>query len=106
MNVTPRAGGRFSWYGEADGPGATTGQEERAVFNTGAEVSFKASRTWTGAKSKFWEIDIAGTDVTVRYGRIGADGQTKTKSFADESAAQKHADGLIEEKTEKGYAEK
>jgi LPS-assembly protein len=57
LNITPRAGGRFSWYGEADGPGATTAQEERAVFNTGAEVSFKASRTWTGAKSKFWEID-------------------------------------------------
>ena len=59
-----------------------------------------------GTSSKFWEIEIAGADVTVRYGRIGADGQMKSKSFADEAAAQKHGDGLIAEKTEKGYVEK
>ena len=57
LNVTPRAGGRFTWYGEAEGPGATTDQVERGVFNTGAEVSFKASRTWAGTQNKFWEID-------------------------------------------------
>lgn len=57
LNITPRAGGRFTYYGEADGPGATTLEEERAVFNTGAEVSFKASRTWAGVKNKFFEID-------------------------------------------------
>ena len=45
-------------------------------------------------------------DVTVRFGRIGTGGQTKTKSFADESAAREHADSLIEEKTGKGYSEK
>jgi len=59
-----------------------------------------------GSSSKFWEISVNGTDVTVRYGRIGADGQSKTKSFGDESAAQAHAEKLIEEKTEKGYEEK
>ena len=57
LNVTPRAGGRFSYYGEANGPGGATEEEERAVFNTGAEVSFKASRTWPGVRSKFWELD-------------------------------------------------
>ena len=57
LNITPRAGGRFTYYGEADGPGATTLEEERAVFNTGAEVSFKASRTWAGVKNKFFEVD-------------------------------------------------
>lgn len=57
LNITPRAGGRFTYYGEADGPGATTLEEERAVFNTGAEVSFKASRTWAGVKNRFFELD-------------------------------------------------
>ena len=57
LNITPRAGGRFTYYGEADGPGANTFEEERGVFNTGAEVSFKASRTWASAANKFWEID-------------------------------------------------
>ena len=41
----------------------------------------------------------------MRYGRIGADGQKNVKSFPDEAAATRHADKLIEEKTEKGYEE-
>jgi len=57
LNVTPRAGGRYTYYGEADGPGATTAQEDRTVFNTGAEVSFRAAGTWAGTHNKFWEID-------------------------------------------------
>ncbi|MCI0358948.1 MAG: DNA ligase [Planctomycetaceae bacterium] len=55
--------------------------------------------------SKFWEIDVKGKEVTVRFGRIGANGQTQTKTFDDNDAAQKHADKLIEEKTDKGYVE-
>ncbi|MGE5194209.1 MAG: WGR domain-containing protein [Deltaproteobacteria bacterium] len=58
-----------------------------------------------GTSSKFWEISVSGSDVTVRFGRIGSNGQTKTKSFADESAAREHADSLIEEKVGKGYTE-
>jgi lipopolysaccharide assembly outer membrane protein LptD (OstA) len=57
LNVTPRAGGRFTYYGEAHGPGGTTLEDQRTVFNTGAEVSFKAARTWAGTRNKFWEID-------------------------------------------------
>lgn len=57
LNVTPRAGGRFTCYSEADGPGTNTLEEQRGVFNTGAEVSFKASRTWAGVRNKFWELD-------------------------------------------------
>jgi hypothetical protein len=30
-----------------------------------------------GKSSKFWEIHVAGCDVTVRYGRIGAAGTSK-----------------------------
>jgi predicted DNA-binding WGR domain protein len=41
----------------------------------------------------------------VRYGRIGSDGQTKTKSFAGPAQAAREADQLIEEKTGKGYRE-
>lgn len=59
-----------------------------------------------GTSSKFWEIAVDGTEVTVRYGRIGTEGQLSTKTFGDESAAQAHADKLIEQKTEKGYEEK
>jgi DNA ligase-1 len=58
-----------------------------------------------GTASKFWEIEISGPRHTVRYGRIGADGQSKTKDFADDEAAKRDAAKLIEEKTRKGYVE-
>jgi DNA ligase-1 len=59
-----------------------------------------------GASSKFWVISKSGADVTTKWGRIGTDGQSKTKTFKDEAAAQKEYDKLVEEKTEKGYVEK
>jgi DNA ligase len=58
-----------------------------------------------GKSAKFWEISRADKEVTVRFGRIGANGQTQTKSFADDAAAESHAAKLIAEKTEKGYSE-
>jgi LPS-assembly protein len=57
LNVTPRVGGRFTYYGEASGPGATTDEQYRGVFNTGAEISFKASRVWPGVENKLFEVD-------------------------------------------------
>lgn len=58
------------------------------------------------ASSKFWEIDTDGTEVTVRFGKIGTNGQTTVKSFDSEDEATKHSDKLVAEKTKKGYVEK
>jgi predicted DNA-binding WGR domain protein len=41
----------------------------------------------------------------VRYGRIGSDGRSQTKSFPSEAAMQASADKLISQKTGKGYEE-
>lgn len=57
LNVTPRVGGRFTHYGETDGVGTTEKVEDRFVFNTGAEVSFKLSRVWAGARNEFFEVN-------------------------------------------------
>ena len=43
--------------------------------------------------------------MTVRYGRIGSAGQSRTKRLADEAAAVRHAEDLVREKTGKGYVE-
>jgi DNA ligase-1 len=59
-----------------------------------------------GSSSKFWEIWMDGKEVTTRWGKIGTDGQTKTKPFADEAKAKKEYDKLLAEKTGKGYSEK
>jgi lipopolysaccharide assembly outer membrane protein LptD (OstA) len=57
LNVTPRVGGRYTYYSTATGPGATTDEVNRGVFNTGAEFSFKASRVWPGVRNQLLEVD-------------------------------------------------
>jgi predicted DNA-binding WGR domain protein/cell wall assembly regulator SMI1 len=56
-----------------------------------------------GSSNKFWEITLQGNDVVTRYGRIGAEGQSTTKSFKDAAEAKHAYDKLIAEKTKKGY---
>ena len=56
-----------------------------------------------GAASKFWEVEVDGAVLTVRFGRIGTQGQSKEKTFADAAAAKKEEAKLIKEKTGKGY---
>ena len=58
-----------------------------------------------GTSNKFWAITLNGTEFTVEWGRIGTNGQTKTKSFGGEAEARKQYDLLIAEKTGKGYTE-
>ena len=59
-----------------------------------------------GSSAKFWELTVAGCNVTVCFGRIGTEGQSQTKSLADTAAAQQHATRLVCEKIKKGYVEK
>jgi DNA ligase 1 len=59
-----------------------------------------------GNSSKFWEVWVSDKEVTTRWGRIGSDGQTKTKTFADAARAAAEMARLIAEKTGKGYVEK
>jgi predicted DNA-binding WGR domain protein len=58
-----------------------------------------------GSSSKFWEISRNGSTYTVRYGRIGTNGQTLSKTAASDAKAQTEVDKLIKEKTGKGYSE-
>jgi DNA ligase-1 len=59
-----------------------------------------------GTSSKFWEVWVAGNQMMTRYGRIGSQGSTTVKTFADEPAARKAADKLVAEKVGKGYVER
>lgn len=56
--------------------------------------------------SKFWEISVCDAAITVRFGRVGTQGQIQNKSFPDAAVALKQAEKLISEKTAKGYVEK
>lgn len=60
----------------------------------------------SGTSAKFWEITLDGKSVSVRYGKIGANGQISAKEFASEDEAKAYADKKIAEKTKEGYLEK
>ena len=54
---------------------------------------------------KFWKIEVSGNNHTVTYGRTGSSGVSKTKTFDDDSLAQKDAEKLIKSKIKKGYVD-
>jgi lipopolysaccharide assembly outer membrane protein LptD (OstA) len=56
LNVTPNVGGRLTYYSDVDGPQIHTNQQLRAVFNTGVDVSFKASQVYRDAESSFLDV--------------------------------------------------
>lgn len=57
LNVMPRVGGRFTYYSDESGPGGTNSETYRKIFNTGLDVSFKASRLWESATNSLLRID-------------------------------------------------
>ncbi|MEV5507278.1 WGR domain-containing protein [Streptomyces orinoci] len=56
-----------------------------------------------GGAHKFYEVTVDGTAVTVRYGRIGAAGQTQHSTFPTAEKARAAAAKKIGEKVRKGY---
>ncbi|MER7540029.1 WGR domain-containing protein [Streptomyces sp. NPDC097704] len=57
-----------------------------------------------GGAHKFYEVTVEDLAVSVRYGRIGSDGQTQRSTFATAAKAQAAAAKKIGEKVRKGYA--
>jgi predicted DNA-binding WGR domain protein len=55
---------------------------------------------------KFWEITQEELKVSVRFGKLGVQGQTTVKEFDSADEAKKYAEKVIAEKTKKGYEEK
>jgi DNA ligase-1 len=74
-------------------PAATASSEIRYFENTEDNAS------------KFWEVSVLDNELTTRWGRIGTNGQSKTKSFASAAAATAERDQLIESKLAGGYSE-
>ena len=60
----------------------------------------------TGKSNKFWELTRDGSNNKVRYGPIGTSGKFQVKTLANEEAAQRDAERLINQKRKKGYADR
>ncbi len=63
-----------------------------------ADLVFKDDKS-----QKFWKIEHYGSGYTVTYGKIGTEGQSKTKEFDSREEAYKVGDKLIASKLKKGY---
>ena len=53
--------------------------------------------------TKFWEVEQQDSTVHLRWGKIGANGQSKTKELNSKEDAVKEVEKLIKQKTKKGY---
>src|SRR5687767_1175626 len=68
----------------------STATKEAIMSQAGSPAGKPRHFEFVGGKSsKFWEVSQSGNEMTTRWGRIGTDGQSKTKTFADAAAAAK-----------------
>ncbi|EHH6469903.1 WGR and DUF4132 domain-containing protein [Escherichia coli] len=54
---------------------------------------------------KFWAVKQQGNELHISWGKVGTNGQSQVKSFADAVAAEKAELKLIAEKVKEGYVE-
>jgi LPS-assembly protein len=57
LNVTPRAGARFTHYGDPDGLNTVDGDRNRWVYNAGVDVHAKASRLWPRISNRALDLN-------------------------------------------------
>ena len=68
-----------------------------------AETTYLELSEQNGSAHKFYEVAVDGTQVRIRYGRIGDTGQIQASNHASEVLAQTFAQKKVNEKLRKGY---
>lgn len=58
-----------------------------------------------GRSKKFWRARTEGDELHINFGRLGSDGQSKTKTFDSAAAAVAELDKLATSKRGKGYVD-
>jgi lipopolysaccharide assembly outer membrane protein LptD (OstA) len=56
LNVAPRIGGRATYYSDVEGTQIHTNQQGRGIFNTGVDVTFKASRVFPEVENDLLDV--------------------------------------------------
>ena len=57
LNVTPRVGGRFTYYSSRSTASGSDTEAYRGVLNTGVSTSFKASHLWADATNSLLQVN-------------------------------------------------
>lgn len=78
LNVTPRAGARFTHYGDPEGLNTINSDRDRWVANTGVDVGTKASRVWPAYSNRLFDMNGARhiVEPTVSYVYVPRPNQT------------------------------
>ncbi|MEV4556591.1 WGR domain-containing protein [Kitasatospora sp. NPDC049285] len=75
-----------------------------ATVSAEPQVTYLELSEDQGSAHKFYEVRLAGAELTIRYGRIGDEGQAKTTSYPSAEKAAAAAAKKVGEKVRKGYA--
>ncbi|KIQ62543.1 molybdenum metabolism regulator [Kitasatospora griseola] len=75
-----------------------------ATVSADPQVTYLELSEDQGSAHKFYEVTVTGAELTIRYGRIGEPGTTKTTTCASAEKAAAQAAKKIGEKVRKGYA--
>jgi len=87
-------------------PSASREEASSPSANEGVKQPVRRLELIEGRTAKYWEISQADCSVTIRFGRVGAQGQTQVKTFEDAGRAAREIEKLTEEKLRKGYLER
>jgi BRCT domain type II-containing protein/predicted DNA-binding WGR domain protein len=60
-------------------------------------------KTYLETAGKFWEGWVDGSSFWVRFGKVGAQGQTKEKDMGSDEKAEKQLAKMVKQKEKKGY---
>ncbi|GLU46269.1 WGR domain-containing protein [Nocardiopsis ansamitocini] len=71
---------------------------------SGDQITYLELSEDSGSAHKFYEVKVEGTEVTIRYGRIGDAGQVRSSTHPTREKAGAVAAKKIGEKIRKGYA--
>ena len=97
-------GGYIDWHQER---GMARSAFSPAAKVSGTESSARRYFEFTeGTSKKFWEVFHEGSEMTTRYGKIGTDGRSTTKSYSTREKAAAETAKLIAKKVGEGYVEK
>ena len=84
-------------------PKKSAPKKSEAPSGDAAFAKYAVSGSTSGGK--FWEVEVVGSDMRIRYGKLGADAKWSTTSFDSEENAIKEATKKFNGKTRKGYVE-
>ncbi|WP_435018446.1 WGR domain-containing protein [Tundrisphaera sp. TA3] len=97
------------WNDERDTPrsGYVLPAGASAPASTSDGASGKRYFEFTSEGSgKFWEVACEGSEMTTRWGKLGSNGQAKTKTFDSPEKAAAETAKIIAQKVKEGYVEK